>query len=245
VTGKCKYKAPEIAKGWEPKMVDTPYIGDSSSYSRSLLKSDKTFAAKPTVDQMKQAMFKWKAPLVVTVAAYSISGDGVYDSCSAINSPGNHMVTIIGWEKWNGKDVALVWNSWGKNHGKDGVSRIVWECGPGLLNRGLGVSARVVQYKATCRPPDAELGNAKKLILEGSAVKLGKPMKDALCSWFPTDGLSDPKSCETYASPGGTTEYHLTATNECGYSSAMTLVEVWGPRGKSPFALTPHGPARY
>lgn len=244
VTGTCKYSRAELDAGWEPKTIGTPYIGGSLQFSRSLMTAD-GFRAKPTVKQMKAAMYKWKSPLVVTVAAYSMSGAGVYDSCSQINSGGNHMVTIVGWEKWNGKDVAHVWNSWGQGHGDKGVSRIVWECGDGKLNRGLGVSAKVVQYKPACQPPVVSLGAAKQIILHGSSVKLGSPADGQTCKWTPSIGLSDPNSCQTYASPETSTEYHLEARNDCGTSSAMKLVEVWGPHGRSPKAVTINGLAEY
>ncbi|NBW98550.1 hypothetical protein EBR03_03160 [bacterium] len=50
--------------------------------------------------------------------------------------------------------------------------------------------------------------------------------KGTKCSWFPKEGLEDPESCQTTARPEATTEYHLTASNECGTASSMTLVKV-------------------
>ncbi len=243
VTGRCKFNKEELVAGWSPKVMATPYIGSSLDYSRSM-KTKEGFDARPTVQQMKAAMYQWKSPLVVTVNAYSISGDGVVNSCSAINSGGNHMVTIVGWEKWNGKDVAHVWNSWGKGHGKNGVSRIVWECGAGKLNRGLGVSAKIVQYKPACAAPMVDLGKAKHTIFHGTSIKLGiKAMAGQICQWLPTSGVDNPKACETFISPSASTEYHLKVTNDCGSASAMTLVEVWGPKGTaiSDAIFTPTG----
>ena len=241
VTGKCKFSSTELAKGWEPKMLDTPYIGSSLQYSRAL-KTASGFTAHASVTEMQEAMLQWKAPLVVTVMAYSASGDGVVSSCSSINSGGNHMVTIVGWDKEGGSYNAHVWNSWGPTHGKGGVSRIKWECGPGQLNRGLGVAAKVVQYKPACTPADATIGKAKYIVLQGSSVRLGNRVPGQKCKWTPSQGLSDPNSCETYASPDISTEYHLSASNDCGSSSAMSLVEVWGPKGQVPGGIrTPLG----
>lgn len=240
VTGTCKYSSAELSKGWDPKVLGTPYIGSSLSYSREFKAPDGSFASRPTVQEMQSAMFQWKSPLVVTVDAYSVSGDGVVDSCSAINSGGNHMVTIVGWDNEGGHINAHVWNSWGPAHGKNGVSRIKWECGAGKLNRGLGVEAKIVQYKPACDPPVVEIGKAKHILFQGNAVKLGKAAKNQKCQWAPADGLSDPNSCETYASPVLSTEYHMVGTNDCGTASAMTLVEVWGPKGKSQQLRTIH-----
>lgn len=239
---RCKFSAAEISAGWAPKMIATPYIGSSLDYSRALKGPDSLFSARPTVLQMQTAMLQWRSPLVVTVEAYSISGSGIYNSCSAINSGGNHMVTIVGWDNDGGHVNAHVWNSWGQSHGDHGVSRIKWECGAGKLNRGLGVSAKIVEYKPACEPPVPYIGKAKHTVILGSAVKIGKIQKDQVCHWEPAAGLSDPNSCETYASPEITTEYHLAATNSCGTASAMTLVEVWGPKGPGRTIITPSGP---
>jgi hypothetical protein len=240
---KCKFSSSEIQSGWDAKVTSTPYVGSSLNYSRAQQLPDGNFRDGTKVQNMMAAMLQWKAPLVVTVSAYSISGSGVYDSCSAINSGGNHMVTIVGWEMWNGKRVAKVWNSWGKEHGENGVSRIVWECGAGKLNRGLGYSAKIVQYKAPCTPPDASQVYMQE-IQKGQTVQLGTAQSsDATCHWTPTAGLSDPNSCVISASPSQSTEYHLTVENGCGKSSSMTLVYVWGTArdGKKNRLLTPTG----
>jgi hypothetical protein len=241
-TGKCKFNTAELTAGWEPKMVGTPYIGSSLNYSR-FLKTDDGFAAKPTVQEMRDISFQWKAPLVVTVSAYSASGDGIVNSCSAINSGGNHMVTIVGWDDESSQLNAHVWNSWGKAHGKDGVSRIKWECGAGKLNRGLGVSAKVVQYRTECKVPVAAMGPAKRMVMQGLSVKLGKKMAGQTCKWTPSEGLSDPNACETFATPSVNTEYHMVASNGCGTASTITLVEVWSPGGGriNDEVKTPHG----
>jgi len=183
-----------------------------------------------------------KGPLVVTVASYSMSGPGIYNSCSAINSGGNHMVAIVGWDLENGKRNAHVWNSWGKSHGENGVSRIQWECGNGRLNRGLGVSARIVKYKPTCIPPSA----AQKYLNEikkGESVQIGVELTPGVtCQWLPEEGLSDPSSCNPIAQPNQSVEYHLSATNQCGTASSMTLVQVeTADKSGKQKILTPHG----
>lgn len=225
---KCKYSASEIEEGWDAKIIAAPYIGNSRDFSRKKQKKDGTYERVTSLKSMALAMHQWQAPLVVTVDGYSLSGPGVYDKCTSVNSGGNHMVAIVGWEIWNGKLVAHVWNSWGKGHGEQGVSRILWDCGNGKLNRGLGVSARVVQYKAACQTP-YPAQKAKHILVpeEDSAVEVGVALKkDNQCSWWPTEGLEDPNACQTLASPEKTTEYHLTVKNACGTASSMTLVEV-------------------
>lgn len=245
-TGKdspCKYSSSQISQGWTGKIIASPNVGTSLEHSLYFqhfpMKREGT-----KVSSMMEAMVQWNSPLVVTVSSYSISGPGVYDSCSNINSGGNHMVAIVGWEIWNGKRVAHVWNSHGKEHGENGVSRIVWECGDGKLNRGLGVSAKIVQYKAPCSAPNAEQVYFHNLAAGGN-VQIGKAQIDALtrCTWTPTDGLANPDQCVTQASPTRTTEYHLTATNACGTSSSMTLVNVWSE--DSGMVHTPFGDVPY
>lgn len=224
----CKYSSDQIQTGWEPKVIAAPYIGNSRDYARSKKKKDGTYERVTSIKEMAQAMVEWKAPLVVTVDAYSISGPGVYDKCSSINSGGDHMVAVVGWDLWQGKIVAHVWNSWGPAHGQDGVSRILWDCGNGKLNRGLGVSARVVQYKAACQTP-YPAQRAMHLInqTDSEGVEIGMTLeKGVTCSWWPQVGLEDPNSCSTRANPSVSTEYHLTASNECGTASSMTYVKV-------------------
>lgn len=236
----CKYNNADIQMGWNGKVQGTPYVGSSLDHSLALGNSREGSKVKA----MMQAMYKWKSPLVVTVASYSMSGGGVYDSCSALNSGGNHMVAIVGWEMWNGKRVAHVWNSHGQGHGQNGVSRIVWECGEGRLNRGLGYSAKIVQYKAPCVAPDASQTYFHE-VMKGSFVKVGAEQSEGTkCSWTPREGLTDPDSCVTQASPSMTTEYHLTATNDCGTSSSMAMVHVWGYDKSGNKVKTPYGITR-
>jgi len=239
---RCKFTSAQINTGWDGKVEGTPYIGDSKMYSLAKRNSDGTFAESTYVADMAAAIYQWQSPLVVTVAAYDISGPGIYNSCSSINSGGNHMVTIVGWDHENGARNAHVWNSWGKGHGKDGVSRIKWECGSGRLNRGLGVAAKIVQYKPTCVLPDA----TQKYLVEttaNQAVQIGAPQAAGVtCRWSPAQGLSDPNACVTTATASGTTEYHLEASNACGTSSSIALVRVAGT-DKDGFesVLTPFG----
>lgn len=229
---RCKYSSAEIQEGWDAKIIAAPYIGSSKDFSRAKQKKDGSYERVTSLKAMARAMHQWKAPLVVTVDSYSLSGAGVYDRCSSINSGGNHMVAIVGWEIWNGKLVAHVWNSWGKGHGEDGVSRILWDCGNGKLNRGLGVSARVVQYKSACQTPYPAQKAKHDLTEEDTAVEIGVALeKGTQCSWWPAEGLEDPHSCQTVANPQKTTEYHLTAKNECGTASSMTLVKVKNKAG--------------
>ncbi len=225
---KCKYSSSDMAAGWDAKTIGTPYVGNSLTHSRANHLATGIFREGNKVQQMMAAIYQWKSPLVVTVAAYSMSGSGIYDSCSAINSDGNHMVVITGWDTVDGKRIAHVWNSWGKSHGNNGVSRIQWECGEGRLNRGLGQLAKIVQYRPACTPPDANQDYLHE-IMQGQSVAIGTAQAPgATCSWLPTQGLSDPNSCVTSASPQLSTEYHLSVQNPCGTSSSMTLVYVWG-----------------
>src|SRR5262249_55520856 len=78
---RCKFSSDEIAEGWEAKVGGTPYVGSSRDFSLARRQADGSYREGNKVKKMMEAMYEWKAPLVVTVSAYSISGDGVYDSC--------------------------------------------------------------------------------------------------------------------------------------------------------------------
>lgn len=238
---KCKFSSQEIAQGWTGAIYAAPNIGQSLRYSRYF--KSRGFREGTKVQEIMAAILQSRAPAVVTVAAYSISGGGIYSSCSSINSDGNHMVTIVGWDTENQKRIAHVWNSWGKSHGVDGVSRIQWECGDGKLNRGLGVSARIIQYRVPCQPPQIQSMKASLSLQKGETLKLGSPMKEGVrCRWLPTAGLADPNSCETEAAPSVSTEYHLQASNSCGTASAMSVVRVLNAGGSnSKKLMTPYG----
>jgi hypothetical protein len=241
-TGRCKLTDDEINKGWDPKALDTPYVGNSLDYSRAMKTAD-GYTRKPTVQEIQASIYKFKAPVVATVASFGYEGPGVYSNCSAINDGGNHMIVIPGWDS-EGQLNAHVTNSHGPNHGVNGTSRIKWECGAGRLNRGLGVSSRVVIYKPACEPPHVDLGKAEDTITLGHAIKLGTPQPAGVtCQWAPTTGIADPHACVTFAEPTGSTEYHLIAKNNCGTASTMKLLRVLGPvTGTSgEYILTPHG----
>ena len=66
-------------------------------------------------------------------------------------------------------------------------------------------------------------------IVAGDSVKIGAEQAPGTqCSWSPSEGLTDANACVTYAKPGVSTEYHLTAKNDCATSSSQTLVYLWG-----------------
>jgi len=239
---KCKYSQAELAKGLDYKLKGAPWVGSSLMYSKG-----NKGRAVPTAAMIQAAMIRDQSPALVTVYAYDISGPGIYNNCSAINYGGNHMVGIEGFYKADGKDIAQVTNSWGPNHGVNGVSNIQWECGgAGRLNRGLGVEAATYQYDAKCAMPVPETGPDQVLIKlsPGAGVLLGKKAKEGeVCSWLPKEGLSNPESCETFASPSVSTEYHLTVKNSCGESTSMVQVDVYGKdmkkdkRTNTPFGI--------
>ena len=69
-----------------------------------------------------------------------------------------------------------------------------------------------------------------------------EPKAGVTCQWAPTEGLSDPNICNPVAKPNQSTEYHLSATNNCGTASSMTLVNIWSANKIAPHKiLTPHG----
>lgn len=240
----CKFSSAELAKGFENKIKAAPWIGSSLMHSKG-----NTLRAVNSAEDIYAMMVKYKSPALVTVYAYDISGNGIYNSCSAINAGGNHMVDIVGYEKVDGKWVAHVWNSWGKSHGLNGVSRIQHECGAGKLNRGLGLEARVYDYAPLCpNQPDAFTGPDQTLIKynPGSSVVIGKDSKqNQSCSWLPSEGILgylDAGHCHPVVSPNISTEYHVTAKTECGEATSMVLVKVLSEHMKEDKStLTPFG----
>lgn len=237
----CKWSKEQMAKGWEYKLKSAPWVGSSLMYSKGAKKDTRG----NTAEMIKALMYKYRSGALVTVSAYDVSGNGIVSSCSFGGT--NHMVVIPGWGKENGVEYASVWNSWGKGHGLNGISRIKWECGgPGKLNRRLGEEARVYVYEPQCKnQPDAYTGASKEFTKtgEGVGVVIGRKASNGQkCSWLPKEGLSDPESCETFASPDISTEYHLKTSTECGEASAMVYVKVFGPKRENSGKLnTPFG----
>lgn len=239
----CKFSTEQLSNGFEYKLKSAPWVGNSLMHSKG-----NNYRAVNSAKDIYAMMFKYKSPALVTVWAYDISGDGIYDSCSAINYDGNHMVDIVGWERVNGKDVAHVWNSWGKGHGNGGISRIQHECGDGRLNRGLGLEARVYEYVPSCpNQPEAITGPDQQFLKlsSTSGVIIGKEAKQGqTCDWNPMTGLKffDASHCLAFASPEITTEYHLKAKTECGEATSMVLITPLGPKmDKSASIQTPFG----
>jgi hypothetical protein len=230
----CEFSHEELGKGFEYKVKSAPYVGSSKSHSRffqggrsSGLRESLTRAQ---VSAIKAMMVKYKSPAVVTIAAISSSG-GTINTCSSINSGGNHMQAVVGWGPEGDPNIADVMNSWGLGHGNNGVTRIKWECGEGKLNRGLGKAARVYEFQGCDKPADPYTGGDKTFIKSSPehGVWIGrKPSNGQTCRIEPTAGLSDFDSsgCRAFASPDRATEYHITAYQpECDDTkSAMVLI---------------------
>lgn len=227
---KCKFSKDEIAKGFGNAVIEAPYVGESFEKSRYWKLTGQFFESRDKISQIQQAMMQLNSPAVVTVSAYGSSSDSVVKGCSALNSGGNHMVDIIGWDDEDGGPNAHVYNSWGTGHGKGGISRLRWNC-DGRLNRGLGVSARVLRgdAKPPCDPPGNPNLKPEQIIFLGSKTEIGRDIANVKCVWSPTIGLKDPNSCKTDAMPEKSTEYHLEVSNECGKVTAMTYIRVFAP----------------
>ena len=230
---KCKYTKDEIAKGFGNAIIEAPYVGESLEKSRFWKLTGQPLPenmVRDKISQIQAAMVTLNSPAVVTVSAYGSSSDAVVSGCSALNSGGNHMVDVIGWDNENGGPNAHVYNSWGPSHGKNGISRLKWDCN-GKLNRGLGVSARVLRgdFKPPCDPPGNPNLKPEQILFLGNKVEIGKAIPGVKCTWSPTAGLKDPNSCVTDATPEKSTEYHLEVSNECGKVTAMTYLRVFSP----------------
>ena len=104
--------------------AEAPYIGYEKTCEPSLEASVKVstwgFASGvyPQDTDIKEAMCKY-GPVVVTVFAtpeFTAYSEGVFESSDT--GPGNHAVTLIGWDDLRG--AWLVRNSWGTDWGMDG-----------------------------------------------------------------------------------------------------------------------------
>lgn len=240
----CKFSSSELSQGFQYKPDSAPYVGSSLDYSR-YFKPENRNPVK--IEQIKAAMVKYRSPAIVTLAAISSSG-GVINTCSALNSDGNHMQDIVAWDG----NVAHVWNSWGTDHGNDGITAMRWDCN-GRLNRGLGKAARVYEYDWCENPADPWLAAPKEIFWKtspASGVWIGrKPSHNQTCTITPADGLSDvdPSGCRAFASPDIATEYHIEAySQECDDTkSAMVLVvpfiEGLNNERRQKIIKTPHG----
>lgn len=251
---KCKFSYEELGKGFETKVKSAPYVGTSLAHSRFFHGGHgatlKETLSPGQVADTKAMMVKYKSPAVVTIAAISSSG-GTINTCSSINSSGNHMQAVVGWGPEGDPNVADVMNSWGPDHGINGVTRIKWECGEGKLNRGLGRSARVYEFQGCDKPADPFTGGDKTFIKSSPehGVWIGrKPSNGQTCGIEPKTGLSDidVSGCRAFASPDRATEYHITAYQpECDDTkSAMVLITPYVEGDDDHdrnIILTPHG----
>lgn len=225
----CKFSREQIEAGWSNRVIETPWVGESLSRSRYWKLSGKTYESQRQVEAIQKAQVALNSPAIVTVAAYSASGNGVVRSCKAKNSGGNHMVVNIGWDKEGGTVNAHNFNSWGTGHGENGTSRLQWTDSSGNLCYGYGIAARVLRSDLVppCDPPKNPELKPEEIIFSGSKVEIGKAQEGVTCKWSPAIGLKDPNACVTDASPTKTTEYHVEIKNDCGKVTAMTLIRVF------------------
>jgi len=241
----CPHSSDELKVGFEHKLKAAPYVGTSKEFSRFYLFNDAP-ERDDKMDAIKAMMVQHNSPAVVTISAIGSSG-GVITSCSNLNSGGNHMQDIVGWEKSSDYTVAHVWNSWGTGHGQNGVTYMRWDCSGGL-NRGLGRSARVYVGDVCDPQPELELPVTSSLVKldEKASIVLGAKKEGQSCKWAPEVGLTylDESKCLVSASPDISTEYHVDVTTKCATRSMMSLVKVFSAQNhnrKTEPLLTPHG----
>jgi C1A family cysteine protease len=99
--------------------------------------------SSPTTDDIKQALFQVKAPVVVTIYAdnaFMAYKKGVFNGCRVGGE--NHMVSIVGWD--DSTQAWLVKNSWGTSYGEDGYVWIKYVDKNGRKCNSVGNSAAVI-----------------------------------------------------------------------------------------------------
>lgn len=244
----CAFTDDELGKGFNYHIESAPYVGSSLQYSRFFHEGRNGGRSGAKVEAIKAMMQKYRSGGVTTILAISSSG-GTINSCSGINSPGNHMQVIIGWGYDGDPNVVDVRNSWGTNHGNNGVTRMVWECGEGRLNRGVGRDVRVYEYKNCEFPANPYIERPKETFVKDTPQKgvwIGRKGEHGqTCKVTPMEGVTRQSSdgCEFFASPDRSVEYHITAyQKDCDDTkSAMVLVQPLVPGRRSNVLVTPHG----
>ena len=104
----------------------------------------------------------------------------------------------------------------------------------GLVLVGCGKPTPVIPGPVIpgCTPlPVADAGPGKNLILGLNLPKfvvIGTSHIDGTAyKWTPAEGLDNPNSAQPQASPATTTEYTVTATNQCGQATSKMTVSVF------------------
>jgi C1A family cysteine protease len=189
------------------KITDWAYVGGSDQ-------------KRPTVEQIKQAIFDHGPVTVIVHANSSMQAyrSGVFNNCT--NAQENHMVNLVGWDDAGG--YWIMRNSWGKGWGDKGYMNIKYGC------NNIASVAAFVNYKSTaCAPMPTVYTGENLTINRGDWVSIGSmPVFGQTYQWSPATGLDDPTASMPIATPDKTTVYTLKVQNRCGISEKQIKITV-------------------
>lgn len=175
---------------------------------------------KPTVEQIKTAIYEHGPVAVVVRAGYNAFlsyKSGIFNSCQ--NTQSDHLVILVGWDDNGG--YWILRNSWGTGWGDKGYMNIKYNCS------NVGEIATFVNYKTACQPqPNAYVGD-DVTITNGDWTTVGAlPVIGQSYQWTPSNSLDDATSSMPIAAPSKTTTYTLKVTNACGSAEKKVTVNV-------------------
>jgi hypothetical protein len=203
----------------------------------------------PSKDEMKAAIAAY-GPISIGVAAgssWSSYTGGIYKTCN--NSSLNHAVQLIGWS--DAGQYWILRNSWGTQWGESGYMRIAYVNSAGQPCDGVGEAANYFKVTSTpsptpspdptptpgptppptppgpCSMPKASTGKpAEFKATIGTTYTMGiRAVKGVSYSWSaepPFNNGAAPKVSIIGYKPTATKTLTVTATNDCGTSSAST-----------------------
>ena len=238
-----------------------PYTGSDSACRQNIiyrwkLTSWKYIAEKPTVEQIKTAIYK-HGPVAVAISADSAFTNyrgGVFQGTTATAL--NHAVNIVGW----GKGHWIIRNSWGQSWGEKGWGRIRFGA------NAIGSWANYVVYDSLpvptpepepsptpsptpvpppvptpepapvptfCEPqPYADTGTTDIVqVRRGQSITLGmqQPRKDTVYFWLATphfDQLAVAQSSSVRFQPSTSKTLKFFAVTRCGMTSDSVTVQM-------------------
>lgn len=200
---RCRSPLPTIAS----KLKSWAYVGGGNR--------------KPTVDELKQAIYQYGTIFVTVAAGGSDWGGSRVHMTGCSNRGTNHMVTLVG---WNEQNEFIIGNSWGSDWGESGFAYAKQGC-DNLANDSDGAAFVVYEGGPAPVPPHIRLPIEIDLQL-GTEVMLGVRAESGV-TYHWSNGET---GAMIYVKPTTSTTYTLTATNSAGVAESSVNVKVEAAR---------------
>ncbi len=202
----CPYKARDgvrCATGERTKAIRWGFVGAEGR--------------KPTVDELKAAIFQYKA-VAVDVAAGNGLGNAGSDGSVRCNDRGiNHMVTLTGWHA-DGKFIMD--NSWGESYGDNGRAYLKQGCDELAANEDSALY--IVSADGPVVPANVMLP-AEITIHKGTTLALGVQAEAGVdYKWSPGGETAS----MLFVAPTADTTYSLEGKNIAGTATSSVIVKV-------------------